>query len=81
MLLATGKMAVCLDGSQAAAALAVIDGITASLARGMAAPLPPRALPSVGLRRAEQANRPAHHASFTVLTRSLRRTAFPGRRH
>ena len=47
--LATGKMAVSLNGSQVAAALAVIDGIAASLARGMAALLPAQVLPSEGV--------------------------------
>ena len=47
--MATSRMAASLNKEQVAAALAVADAVSASLARGMAAPLPTRALLSGGM--------------------------------
>lgn len=49
MRLATSRIAVSLAGSQMAAALAIVDGIVASLARGMTAQLPDRKPPHEGV--------------------------------
>jgi len=59
-------MAVSLNGGQAAAVVAVVDGLTASLARGMAAPLPIRALMAEGAATQTIICRSACHTSCSA---------------
>ena len=54
---ATGRVAVSLDGTQLAATLAVADGVAAGLARGVFSPLPQRVPPLQG------AQPVAHHCA------------------
>ncbi len=66
MCMATGRMAVSLNSGQVAAALAVVDGVTASLARGMAAPLPTRAPMSEGAATQPINCQPVRHTSCSA---------------